>query len=170
MKKLLCISCLLIVALSSYAQKELDDEASVLDRIYFGGGLGFSSSNTATFITLSPIVGYMITPQLSAGVGVQYQYIKNKFNDRSSNVYGGSLFTRYNISQFFLQAEYNLLNVEYLQDNGSVRENFDRLLLGGGISQPLGKARLNILGMYDLIYEENGPFASPWVFRVFVSL
>lgn len=170
MKKLFFITFLIITYLPSFGQKDIGEDASVLDRVYFGGGLGFSSSNTATFITLSPIVGYMITPNLSAGVGIQYQYIKYRYVDYNTDVYGGSLFTRYNINQFFLQTEYNILNVEYLTDNGSLRENFNRLLLGGGISQPLGKARLNILGMYDLIYQANGPFASPWVFRAFISL
>ena len=171
MKRLFIFSILLLSTFSSFAQKDIGPDASFSDRIYFGGGLGFSSSNNATFISLSPIVGYMITPALSAGVGVQYQYIKYRFIDLSSDVYGGSIFTRYNINQFFLQTEYNLLSAEYFINSEARRANFDRLLFGGGIMQPLGsRARLNIIGMYDLIYEPNGPFASPWVFRVFVSL
>ena len=172
---LLPIVFLLIFSSHLYAQKDVDirgGDPSFLDRVYVGGGLGFATSNNATFISVSPIVGYMITQNLSAGVGIQYQYIKYKFSNITTDSYGGSIFTRYNISQFFLQTEYNTISFQVAPgtDNKD-RRSYDRLLFGGGISQPLGRrARLNILGMYDVIYNANSPFASPWVFRVFVSM
>lgn len=173
MRRFFPLFLLLMLSSAVYAQKavDFDDDPSFFDRVYFGGGLGFSSSNYATFITVSPLAGYMITPNLSAGVGVQYQYIKYKFADVSDNTYGGSLFTRYNIGQFFLQGEYNVINIEASPgDDINNRLNFDRLLFGGGITQPLGsRARINVLGMYDILYDVASPFASPWVFRVFIS-
>lgn len=174
MHKLVATLFLAIFFTSAFAQKEVDfdDDPSFFDRVYFGGGLGFSSDSYATFISLSPIVGYMITSNLSAGVGVQYQYIKYRNVDINDNTFGGNLFTRYNIQQFFLQGEYSVTNIESNPFNDIVeRRSYERLLFGGGISQPLGsRARLNILGMYDILYDGNTfPFRSPWVFRVFIS-
>lgn len=173
MRNLLLILLFSAISFASFAQKDVDfaSDPSFMDRVYFGGGLGFSSDNYATFISVSPIVGYMITQNLSAGVGIQYQYIRYKFLDVSGNTYGGNIFTRYNINQFFLQTEYSQINIEVSPDNDlKNRRTFDRLLFGGGITQPLGrKARLNVVGMYDIIYNVNSPFASPWVLRVYIS-
>lgn len=155
------------------AQKDVDfdDNPSFKDRIFFGGGLGFSGSSQQTNITLSPIVGYMITQQWSAGVGVTYQYIKLKHYDISDNLWGGNVFTRYSISQFFAQAEYDYINFDSnLLDDLDNRDSATRLLLGGGISQPLGnRGAVNLLAMYDLTYNNDGPYDSPWVFRVYFS-
>lgn len=173
MRILLLVSIFSAISYTSFAQKDVDfdSDPSFMDRVYFGGGVGFSSDNYATFVSVSPIVGYMITQNLSAGVGIQYQYIKYKFLDVSGNTYGGNIFTRYNINQFFIQSEYNTTNIEVSPaDDFKNRRTFERLLFGGGITQPLGrKFRINVVGMYDVIYNVNSPFASPWVFRVYIS-
>lgn len=150
---------------------DFDDDPSFTDRLFFGGGLGFSSDNSATFISLSPIAGYMITQNLSAGVGLQYQYIHYKFVDVGVNNYGGNIFTRYNFNQFFAQVEYDLMNMELPIATDNNRVYVDRMLIGGGISQPIGsRARINIVGFYDLFYQDGASFyRSPWVFRVYIS-
>ncbi|MGK7392203.1 MAG: hypothetical protein ACNS60_17755 [Candidatus Cyclobacteriaceae bacterium M2_1C_046] len=170
---LIFITC---ISFTSYSQIDIDfdEDPSFSDRIFFGGGLGFSTNNVATMIAVSPIAGYMITEKLSAGLGVQYQYINYKFFDLSVNNYGGNIFTRYNINQFFAQIEYNLMNMEIpTTADSDVRVYVDRLLIGGGISQPLGRrARVNIVGYYDVFYQPGATtqfYNSPWVFRVFVS-
>lgn len=171
MRNLLLIFLFSAISYTTFAQKDVDfdRDPSFMDRVYFGGGVGFSSDYNATFISVSPIVGYMITQNLSAGVGVQYQYIKYKYSDLSGNTYGGNIFTRYNIRQFFIQGEYNLINIA-IGNNLETRRNYERLLFGGGITQPLGrKFKINAVGMYDVIYNVNSPFASPWVFRVYIS-
>lgn len=173
MKHVLLTLLIFSSALGVSAQKYVDwnDEPSFFERLYVGGGLGFSTDQNATFISVSPIVGYMITSNLSAGVGVDYQYIRYRFADITDNIYGGSAFVRYNISQFFLQTEYSVLNIESSPfDDVANRRNYDRFLFGGGISQPLGRnSRVNVIGLYDFMYNELSPFASPWVFRVFIS-
>lgn len=174
MRYILSLIFITCISFTSFSQVtvDFDDDPSFKDRLFFGGGLGFSTDNVATVISLSPIVGYMITQNLSAGVGVQYQYINYKFFDLSVNNYGGNIFTRYNINQFFGQIEYNLMNMEIpTTADSDVRVNVDRLLVGGGISQPLGsRARVNIVGFYDVFYQEGMNFYnSPWVFRVYIS-
>lgn len=173
MKKIILSLFLSLCITASFAQKavDFDNDPSFLDRVYVGGGLGFSTSNNLTVITLSPIVGYMITQNLSAGLGVQYQYVNDKFFDTNYNIYGGNVFTRYNFNQFFLQTEYNRLNLPIFDFSGNdTRVSRDRFLIGGGIAQPIGKrARINVVGFYDVLYAEPSVFASPWVFRVFIS-
>jgi hypothetical protein len=48
------------------------------DKLYFGGGLGFSGNSSWVTFSISPIVGYKITERLSAGVGISYQYTNYK--------------------------------------------------------------------------------------------
>ena len=179
MKKLLILAIFSVLAIQVFGQRTLnprnEDKPSFGQRVFFGGGLGFGAGNNTTSIQVNPIVGYMITPQLSAGVGVDYQYIKYKdrFNgqDFDDNLWGFQVFTRYNIKMFFVQAEYNRINyTEFFRDGSEQRASGDRLLLGGGISQPLGRrGAINLAAMYDVLYENSGPFGSPWVFRILFS-
>lgn len=175
MKKLFLLFLFIGFAFGATAQRTLDyqntGDPSFGDRIFFGGGLGFGAGTNSTSIQVNPIVGYMITPKLSAGVGVDYQYINYKNIDFEDNLWGFQVFSRYNIKMFFAQAEYNALNYTQLYFDGSEqRESVSRFLLGGGISQPLGRrGAINLAAMYDVLYENNGPFGSPWVFRIYFS-
>ena len=163
------------VAITAFSQMTMDyDKDSpppFKDRIFFGGGVGFNGGNGITSIQVNPIVGYMLTPKWSAGVGLEYQYVKYRDFDFDDNIWGGQLFTRYNIRQFFLQGEYNFYNYTALYFDGTeARESIDRLLFGGGISQPLGRrGAINFVALYDILHDNNGPFGSPWVFRIFFS-
>ncbi|MEJ2003441.1 MAG: hypothetical protein P8X57_00405 [Cyclobacteriaceae bacterium] len=174
MKKLL-ILFLMLFSICAFAQKTIDYDEDVRpsfsDRLFFGGGVGFTGGNGITSIQVNPIVGYMLSPRWSAGVGVEYQYVKYRDLDIDDNIWGGQVFTRYNIRQFFLQGEYNIYNyTQYYIDGSDARESIDRVLLGGGISQPIGRAgAINFVALYDLLHENGGPFGSPWVFRIFFS-
>ncbi|MBL3656792.1 hypothetical protein [Fulvivirga sediminis] len=173
MKRIVVFFVLSLLTVGAFAQKQVDfeNEPSFWDRVYFGGGLGFFSDNNQTNLSVSPVVGYMITTNLSAGLGLTYQYIKWKNLDKNTNLYGGNTFVRYNIKQFFLQGEYNLINYPVYDSDFQDRENMSRVLLGGGISQPIGeRAAINFMALYDVAYDVNGIYSSPWEFRVFVSL
>ncbi|UII28900.1 hypothetical protein LVD15_10855 [Fulvivirga maritima] len=172
MKRIFTFVVLSFLTFGAFAQKQVDfeTEPSFWDRVYFGGGLGFFSNNTQTNLSVSPVLGYMITPNLSAGVGLTYQYIKWKNLNTNTNLYGGNTFVRYNINQFFLQGEYNLINYPSYDSDFQDRENTSRVLFGGGISQPVGqRAAINFMALYDFAYDVNGIYSSPWEFRVFVS-
>jgi hypothetical protein len=83
--------------------------------------------------------------------------------------YGVSPFLRYNIDQMFLYGEYNILSTNYTYSDS--RQWVTRLLLGVGYSQPLGKrGAMNVMGLYDVLYQNNGTFASPWVIRAYFTL
>jgi long-subunit fatty acid transport protein len=169
------ISSLFIVSLITfttniYAQtdKEISDRSSILDRIYTGGNVGFQFGDI-TNIQVAPIIGYRVTNDFSAGLGIQYQYTKYKLFTPalSSNNYGTSVFTRYRIkSPLFLQAEYEYLNYEILTSAvESERSSLTSFFVGGGISQPINaNAAFTMIVMYNLSYDAtdiNGVYSSP---------
>lgn len=171
-------SCCLILFLSLpvFAQRDLEEveEPGFKDRIYFGGGGALQFTGGVFLVGVSPLVGYMITEKLSAGLGATYQYTHYSYNsaNESAHTYGGRTFVRYNIFRsIYTTGEYQMLNFEKFQigtDNES-REWVDRLLLGGGYFQQLGgRGGFHIGLLYDIFYREAGNpyYSSPWVYRI----
>ena len=168
------ITCfLLFLSASIVAQNKL------ADRIYFGGGGGFSASDNQTNISVFPQVGYKITERYSAGVGVIYQYvsIKAPVNASLSN-FGWSVFNRFNITnQFFAYGEFERLRFEYFTSfspERTAKSSYNSLLLGGGYSEQLGgRASFNVMALYNVLYDESDalrPYNSPWVIRAGVGV
>lgn len=152
-----------------------DEKPSLRERIFFGGSFGFGFGDI-TFIDLSPVAGYKISPRFSAGLGAVYQYTKYKQLDFSSNTYGGRAFGIAKLfDPVFAQLEYEYLNYEYLDfPEGQTRADFSSVLAGGGVSQPLSKnVFLNFTALYNFSYDLNNseykPYDSPWVIRVGVT-
>ena len=154
----------------------LSAQESLSDRIYYGGGFGFSSSSNQTNLMLMPNVGYKITENFSAGVGVIYQYVRVRNPDLSINNYGGSVFTRYNLfQQFFAYSEFERLNFEYpTSDNSTARAGYNSLLIGGGYSEMLGgNSSFSLMALYNVLYDETEfprPYSSPWVIRAGIGV
>lgn len=174
MKSILTGLLIVGLALAADAQISIGEKARGMERIYFGGGFGLNGGrdyygNRYFYFQVSPIVGYMMTPSLSAGTGLTYARISYPDLGLHTSQYGGSPFVRYNINQFFGMLEYNFISVDPVPDDDSnKRETYDRLFAGIGMSQPIGKrASINVVALYDLIYEPTGVFNSPWEFRVF---
>lgn len=148
--------------------------SSLRDKIYFsmGGGLGGGTNIQGyryNYFALFPTIGYRVRPEVLLGINVQYS--KYSFPDlgASYDQLGGALFARYYIQQLFLQLEYDKISSTTL-DNSS-RRYFDRLLVGVGYFLPVGKrSGVNAMVLYDLLYQQNGVFQSPIVYRVFFSL
>lgn len=175
MKNLIITALLFVCSTAVFGQRNLEEveEPGIWDRIYFGGG-GTLQFGDITIIGASPIVGYMITDRLSAGVGITYQYINYRYFDWSTNTYGGRVFTRYNITPaIYTMGEYESLNMDlYGRNNDLPRVWVDRLLLGGGYFQSFGRrGGINIGLMYDFLYMQgSSPYRSPWVYRVGFTL
>lgn len=164
------------------AQRSISEDAphTFKERGYFGGGFGLNSGrdafgNSYFYYAVNPIIGYMITPQFSSGIGISWQ--STSYNDLKPSVtlsqFGFSPFVRYNFDQLFAYSEFN----QVISSN-SIYRNYSRMLLGLGYSQPLGgRGAINAMALYDVLYNQNdiltsnkigGP-TSPWVFRVFFS-
>ena len=149
---------------------------SFADRIYFAGGGGFGYGTNIgglryKYYSLFPTIGYRIKPELLVGLNVSYS--RYTFPDviSSPSYYdqiGYAPFVRYYLQQLFFQLEYDKISSSTLDNQP--RKYYDRFLVGVGYAQPLGKrSAINAVGLYDLMYQQNGVFQSPFVFRVFFS-
>lgn len=141
------------------------DRPNWVDKIYVGGGLGgFGFSSDRTWVNVSGQVGYRITDKWNAGVGMTYQYFKWKVPpEQSFNDYGLNFFTQYVIYQpFFVMAQYEILFLDMYEG----RTTEDRMLIGAGISQPMGnRGFMNFYALYNVLYNEQEDlrYDSPWV-------
>jgi hypothetical protein len=112
--KYLTVSFIALMSLGTYGfgQKEglpSHSKRPFSDRVFFGGSLGFSFGSFSSVMDISPIVGYSITDDFMAGIGLTYKYYKYRnyymnVNDRSLsdlklNMYGGSVWSRYFLSR-----------------------------------------------------------------------
>ncbi len=173
MRQATCVLLLIGACSPAMAQREDVDfsrKPEFLDRIYSGGGLGFSANQYYTYIGVSPIIGYMFTSRFSGGATLTYQFFSYKLPiETTSSVYGLSPFLRFNLTrQFFLTTTYSWLN--YDQDiSAAGRQNltYTRFLAGAGFAQPIGnKAAFVVMGQYDLIWaskSNSSPYNTPWV-------
>jgi len=166
----------LLCSLSSLAQREVDERSPFKERIYFGGGLGFSTGTGYTQFSLNPLVGYMVNSRFSTGGVINYQNYIYSFTNPSTSIqqYGISPFARYKRSQeLFLYGEYSILSAPSFISATSERAIYTRLPVGLGYVFSTGNQRggLNAIALYDLIYKNNNStiFQSPWVIRVFFT-
>ena len=134
---------------------------------YYGGNIGFSFWNNYFYLSISPLVGYKVTPQFSVGGKIGYAYTSDSSIDPTLNTssYGGSIFTRYRIiPQIYVHGEFAYVSYEnvYLKPiSGYTTERnwVPFLLLGGGFSQLISPnvwAYAEIL--FDVINDKNSPY------------
>jgi hypothetical protein len=160
---------------SHYNKKVKKKKGYDPDKLIIGGGFTAMFGSGYVNAGLSPIVGYRITNNLSAGIGLGYQYFQeprdvggyNLMYARENIVYP-NVWTRYFVFRnFFVSAayEYDLIwakfpgydpysgNLIYKKTN----ETNSCLLLGVGLRQPLG-GRVSFFG--ELVYDVlQGPFS-----------
>lgn len=173
MKKFLFL--LLLWGLNTLAvaqlQEDIEEEPTFWDKVYFGGNFGLQFGNI-TSIEVSPLMGYRITDDFSAGVGVTYQYFKADFGsyDFKTNIYGGRLFARHRITQqIFAYSEYESLSLEFMNRNYEMkREWVPALFLGGGFYLPAGRNMgFSIMALYNLMHDDlRSPYNDPVVLRI----
>ena len=111
---------------------------SLKERIYIGGNVG-ASFGTTTYISIQPLLGFKITPKISAGAGFTYNYFSQQYAGTRyvSTVYGANAFARYMILQnLFAQVGWDRLSVpNYYSPKLHARAWVDNLLIGGGYRQ-----------------------------------
>jgi hypothetical protein len=177
MKKILIL--ILFPVLLSFAQTNNSDtikssqpqetQQPQVSKWYYGGTVGFNFWSDYFYLSLSPIVGYNVTPKFSVGGKVQYSYINDKSYDPlelTSHNYGASIFTRFRpIYQIYLHAEFAYASYEnYTIYVNPYRAESERnwvpfLLLGGGFVQHVGpNASVYIEVLFDVIQDENSPY------------
>lgn len=145
------------------------------DRFWVGGGIGLGFGDV-TYVAVEPVAGYAVTPRLGVGARLTYSYRDDERYSPSltTNDYGASLFGRYTVTRpVFLQLEYEWLSYEYATSAGStVRDDFDSVLGGAGVTQPLGDhSSFFAMALYNFSYsdDEPSPYSDPWIIRVGVG-
>jgi hypothetical protein len=148
-------------------------------KLFFGGNLGLSFG-TYTYIELSPIAGYRITPRLSAGLGPKYMYIKERGYYETS-IYGAKVFALFSIfkninekinigiGDIFVYAENESLNIEPMYWDPSTNSYFagkrgwvNITLLGGGLRFPLGqRSGFSIIVLWDISQNPYYSYPNP---------
>ncbi len=106
-------------------------------RFWYGGGIGLNFSGNRFDFSISPMVGYKITPEFSIGPRAEFSYTNVRLRDFSNNVekfnffnYGIGVFSRYKIlQQFFIHAEYQ---VESFSEPNLPRVSRNNFFAGGG--------------------------------------
>lgn len=129
------------------------------DRIYYGGTvtLGFGST---TRIGIFPMLGFKLTPKLSAGVEVGYEYVSYDGGESTHN-YGASVFGNYRIGRsLYAHAEYQGVNYETFSDQASSdREWVPFMLVGGGFYKPINaRTALYVEVLFDVLQDEHSPY------------
>ncbi len=180
--KILLVSLISLVILPE-GKSQGEESDGRWERIFFGGNFGLSIGNT-TSIIVSPLAGYRVTPKLSVGTGIRYEYYKSNYNGYvpyDTHIYGGSVFSRYMLvpdiseaigigglnSGIFLQGEYELLSLEsqyFDHRNLSAGKRFVQhsVLVGGGLYQPIGpRSGLVLTVLWNLNESYNSLYSNP---------
>ncbi len=142
-----------------------DSTKTTGSKIYYGGNIGLSLGSY-TKIGIYPLIGYKLTPKLSSGLKIAYEYISNTLYSTkyTSYNYGGSLLLRYRIvPKLYAHIEYETINFELYNLTGSTgREWVPFFYVGGGYSQPMGNnVWLNAQVLFDVLQDGNSPY-SEW--------
>ncbi len=142
--------------------KPAKETSTIKDKIYYGGSVGMSFGSYTMF-GVYPMVGYKLTPKLSAGVTFNYQWIQDNRGSTTyeSSNYGGSIFSRFRIVQpIYLHAEYASQSYEMFSLEGeSERQWVPFFLVGGGFSKAVGRNTwLNAQVLFDVLQDDNSPY------------
>lgn len=146
------------------------------DRMFFGGGIGLGFGDV-DFVSIEPLFGVRVHKQVAVGAGLLYRWSEDNRYDPNLDTtdYGARAFAQYfPVPEFFLQAEYEYLDYEYLQSDLSTgRDTASSIFAGGGISRALGGAAgFYAAALYNFSYDGDdlaSPYDSPWVIRVGVT-
>lgn len=144
------------------------------DKVVIGGNLG-AGFGTTTYIDVSPIIGYKLTPKLLGGVGFTYQYLSYRdpygyFAPYKATVAGPRVFSEYDIFYgVFAHVEYEHLWVTITPEGSdSYKDQVPGLFPGLGYKANLGgRANLKIMVLYDVLWDSsNILYGSPWQIRL----
>jgi hypothetical protein len=146
---LLSLNCQLL------GQKVRETPPPLRERLFFGGSFGLQFGSY-TNIEINPIIGLWVLPKVALAVGPGYQYFSDNYYNISTSVFSFKTYGEFVLFRdlndfipvgihmgivFHLEDELLNLESEYWQNvtTGPDRFWLNSLLLGGGLSQPLGK-------------------------------
>ncbi|MCU4164099.1 hypothetical protein [Carboxylicivirga caseinilyticus] len=147
-----------LIFISSFAQ----ESESFKDRLFTGGQVGLTLGSY-TNVMISPVLGARLNDKVYAGLGIEYQYTKDKTisPSRTYNQYGGRLFAQYNVlPSIFGHAEFAGLSMERYNYLLQKERNFvPFLFVGGGYRQYLSRRSfVTFRVLFDILQDENSPY------------
>ena len=155
MKKVFVITLLLTnyYAFSQFSTTTVT-KSEFWQKVQFGGGLGLTFGDF-TNVTIAPQAIYNINKFVSVGVGIQYNYLKNRDISKATMV-GGSflgLFNPVKSVQLSLELEQLHVNQTVLLTTPNVRNQFwnTAAFVGGGYQV----GGLVIGGRYNLLFDKD---------------
>ena len=164
------------IAAEAVAQTAAPAKTPWRDRMFFGGGVGLGFGDV-DFVSVEPLFGVRVHKQVSVGGGLLVRWTEDSRYDPdlSTTDYGARAFAQYYpVPEFFLQAEYEYLDYEFLRaDLSTDRDTASSIFAGGGIGRPLGeRAGFYAAALYNFSYDSDditSPYDSPWVIRIGVT-
>lgn len=175
---------------NSKNKKKQQESNRFLDHMIVGGGLSLSLG-TYTSVSVSPVVGYRITDNFSAGVGFGYQYLRIKdffevdnngsleYWDLKANMLSASVWARYIVwRNLFVHAEFEKNFMTFKSpgfDRGGsgniveIKEKYESpcVLVGGGYRTPIGdKSSVNFALLYDVLQDKYSPYGNQPFIRI----
>jgi hypothetical protein len=156
--KLILMTIILFFSNGVFAQGQnfaSNKQTEFWKNIQFGGGIGLGFGSGFTNITIAPSAIYNINPILSAGLGLQAGYSKEK-NYYTSTVFGASIIGLVNpIAEIQLSVEIEEINAstEYQLQGGNLSTNYWNTGLYFGAGYRTGNVTIG--GRYDVLYNAN---------------
>jgi hypothetical protein len=143
---------------------------------FFGGGLGLSFGDV-DYVSVSPMIGYRVTPRFHAALQPFYSHTKDDryATELSASNYGGDLLGRFTVLRnFFLEGRYEWISYEYRSLAGTDERTTDTYPMAGlGYTMGSGRVGGYFSALYNFGYDEDDPFRpydSPWVYQAGVGV
>lgn len=170
--------CIILIQSYSAANAQLSREEAppLRERIFYGGSFGLQFGSV-TDIQLAPVVGLWVLPRVAIAAGPDYRFYK--YYTEKTHIYGAKSYVELtalrNINSvipigtntdivFHFEDELLSLESSFFRDplDGSGRFFLNTFLVGGGLSQQLGKRSfLNFLVLWALDDSGYGIYSNP---------
>lgn len=143
--------------------KEISD---IANNVYIGGDVGFSFTERAFDLRLSPFIGYYLTPKLSLAIGPRVEYHKN-LNQTATFSYGGRAFIRFDVNRnLFAHVELEGMSRQVGSGDDATRQWDLGLPVGGGYRQRISQyAYFNVTLLFDVLNPQGTANRSPFTYR-----
>ncbi|MBR8537319.1 hypothetical protein KDU71_17250 [Carboxylicivirga sediminis] len=132
------------------------------DKLFTGGSVGLTFGDY-TNVMISPVVGARLNPKVYAGLGIEYQYTKDKrYNPALTyNQFGGRIFAQYNIvPNLFAHGELAGYSMERYTTLSKKERNFVPFIyFGGGYRQMISeRSFVSVQVLFDVLQHKYSPY------------
>jgi hypothetical protein len=164
MKKQILYTLCLLSVVTCYGQTTAQQPSNFdFSKLELGGNFGLSFGNDASSVIIAPQIGYVFTPKLSAGVGVNYSYYRyspNPHNRISLNYMGFNAYGRVKpANPIVLQIQPEIFRTWGSSYGTSISQFVATLLVGGGVVIPTGNnGGISLMLYYDLVQNNYSPY------------